>query len=161
MINIRKAKSEESDQIWEIIREVISAGDTYAFSPDSSKEQMLGYWFGNDRHTYVALVDGKVAGTFVIRDNQPGLGSHIANGSYMTASKYRGLGVGKTMGEYSLVEAKRLGYLAMQFNIVIKSNEKAVALWKKIGFDIIGEIPDAFRHAKNGLTNAYIMYKKL
>ena len=161
MIEIRKAKLEDQDQIWEIIREVIASGDTYVFSPDSPKEKMLSYWCGQDKHTYVATIDDKVVGTFVIKDNQPDLGSHIANASYMTSPSATGQGVGKTMGEFSLVEAKRLGYKAMQFNIVISSNQKAVRLWEKLEFKIIGEIPEAFNHKQHGLTNAFIMYRKL
>jgi ribosomal protein S18 acetylase RimI-like enzyme len=98
---------------------------------------------------------------FLIKDNQPGLGAHIANAAYMVSEKAEGKGIGKSMCLYSLDEAKRLGYLAMQFNIVIKSNERAVKLWQKLGFQIIGEIPEAFRHKQLGLTNAYIMYRKL
>jgi len=161
MIEIRKAAAADADNIWNIIKEVIATGDTYVFSPDSSKEKMLDFWFGPGKHTYVALLDGEVAGTFVMRDNQPDLGCHIANGAYMTAPGAAGRGIGKMMGEFSLAEAKRLGYKAMQFNIVIKSNTRAVRLWQKIGFSIIGEIPEAFDHKRNGLTNAYIMYRKL
>lgn len=161
MIEIRKAKIEDQDRVWEIIRHVIAGGDTYVFSPDSSKEKMLAYWFGEGRHTFVATIDNKVVGSFVIRDNQPDLGSHVANGSYMTSPDARGQGVGKAMGEASLVEAKKLGYKAMQFNIVIASNQSAVSLWQRIGFRIIGEIPEAFNHKLHGLTNAYIMYRKL
>jgi ribosomal protein S18 acetylase RimI-like enzyme len=161
VIEIRTATAEDSAQIWEIIREVISKGDTYTFDPNSSKETMLNYWCGPDRHTYVATDDGKIVATFMLRDNQPGLGSHIANGSYMVSEKVSGKGIGKIIGEFSLKEAKRLGYKAMQFNIVIKSNIRAVNLWQKLGFTIIGEIPDAFNHSVNGLTNAYIMYRKL
>jgi len=161
VIEIRKANAEDNDQIWEIIREVISKGDTYVFDPHTSKETMLNYWCGPDRHTYVATDKGKIVGTFLIRDNQPGLGSHIANGSYMVSETASGQGIGKKMGEFSLSEAKRLGYMAMQFNIVIKSNTRAVHLWQNLGFKIIGEIPDAFNHKENGLTNAYIMYRKL
>jgi ribosomal protein S18 acetylase RimI-like enzyme len=65
------------------------------------------------------------------------------------------------MGEFSIEEARQLGYKAMQFNFVVKSNERAVRLWEKLGFQIISEIPDAFDHRQNGLTNAYIMYQKL
>lgn len=161
MIEIRSATQEDSDQIWEIIREVISKGDTYVFDPHTSKETMLNYWYGPDRHTYVATDKEKIVGTFMIRDNQPGLGAHVANGSYMVSGAASGKGVGKKMGESSLAEAKRLGYAAMQFNIVIKSNTRAVHLWQNLGFKIIGEIPDAFNHKKNGMTNAYIMYRKL
>ncbi len=161
MIQIRKAEPSDFDKIWEIIKEVISTGDTYLFDPSSSKEKMLAYWCSADKHSYVAIHDDEIAGTFIMKDNQPDLGSHIANASYMTAVSASGKGVGKAMGEFSLREAKRLGYSAMQFNIVVKSNERAVKLWQKLGFDIIGEIPDAFNHKQNGLTNAYIMYRKL
>ena len=161
MIEIRNATPEDSDQIWEIIREVISKGDTYVFDPHTSKGTMLNYWYAPDRHTYVATDKEKIMGTFMIRDNQPGLGAHIANGSYMVSGAAWGKGIGKKMGEFSLAEAKRLGYTAMQFNIVIKSNTRAVHLWQNLGFKIIGEIPDAFNHKENGMTNAYIMYRKL
>ncbi|MEZ5424862.1 MAG: GNAT family N-acetyltransferase [Pyrinomonadaceae bacterium] len=161
MLTIRKAETRDRDQIWEIIREVIKTGDTYVFAPDSSREKMFSFWFGPDRHTYVAEMDGQVVGTFMIKDNQPDLGSHVANAGYMTSPKAFGRGIGTEMGLFSIEEARRLGYRAMQFNIVIKSNERAVRLWRKLGFEIIGEIPEAFDHARNGLTDALIMYRKL
>jgi ribosomal protein S18 acetylase RimI-like enzyme len=161
MIEIRKAAPQDHDEIWNIIKEVISFGDTYVFSPDSSKEKMLNFWCNEDKHTYVLSMDNKIAGTFFIKNNQPDLGSHIANAGYMTSPAAFGKGIGTAMGKFSITEAQRLGYKAMQFNIVVKSNEKAISLWKKLGFEIIGEIPDAFNHQQNGLTNAYIMYRKL
>jgi len=159
MISIRKALEDDKDDIWNIIRQVISTGDTYLFAPDSSKERMLDYWFKEGKHTYVATDEGKVVGTFIITENQPDLGSHIANASYMTPPSERGKGIGKLMGECSIKEANRLGFHAMQFNIVVKSNEQAVRLWKSLGFKIIGEIPEAFNHPQLGYTNAYIMYR--
>jgi ribosomal protein S18 acetylase RimI-like enzyme len=79
----------------------------------------------------------------------------------MVSPSHQGKGIGLLMAKYSLEEAKRLGYAAIQFNIVIKSNERAVGLWKKVGFKIIGEIPNAFDHPRLGMTNAFIMYKEL
>lgn len=160
-LNIRPAGEEDRDQIWEIIHEVISKGDTYVFDPETDRETMLDIWFGNGKYTYVAEADGLICGTFVIKDNQPGLGSHVANASYLTRPSEFGKGIGTAMGRFSIQEAKRLGYLAMQFNIVVKTNENAVRLWQKLGFQIIGEIPEAFSHRTSGLTNAYIMYRKL
>ena len=161
MIVLRKATIADQDPIWDIIHAVIAKGDTYVFDPNSTKEKMLAYWFHEEKHTYVATQNGAIVGTFVIKDNQPDLGAHIANAAYMTAPAATGQGIGKAMGAFSLEEAKRLGYRAMQFNLVIKSNEIAVRLWQKLGFTIIGEIPEAFNHRQNGLTNAYIMYRKL
>ncbi len=160
-IKIRKADPDDYLSIWAIIHEVISAGDTYVFAPDSSHQEMLKYWCGEDKHTYVATIDHKIVGTFIIKDNLPDLGSHVANASYMTLPSAFGKGIGRTMGEFSLAEAKRLGYRAMQFNIVVKSNEKAIRLWQKLGFEIIGEIPEAFNHSKAGYIDACIMWRKL
>jgi ribosomal protein S18 acetylase RimI-like enzyme len=161
MLEIRRAIKEDEPQIWEIIKSVIAVGDTYVFSPESSREKMLVYWCGADKKTYVALSENRVVGTFYLKENQPDLGSHIANAGYMVSPEAKGKRVGKTMAEFSLEEAKRLGYRAMQFNFVVNSNEVAVKLWLNLGFEIIGEIPEAFNHTQNGLTGAYIMYRKL
>lgn len=161
MIHIRKSNSTDANDIWEILKAIIEEGDSFTYSPQSTKDEMLGYWFSKHNHTYTALLDGKIVGTFFIRDNQPGLGSHIANAGYATSPKSYGQGIGKQMGIFSLGEARRLGYKAMQFNIVVKTNERAVKLWKDLGFKVIGEIPDAFQHRSLGLVNAYIMYQKL
>lgn len=161
MIEIRKAVDPDKPAVWQIIKAVIAGGDTYVFSPDSSDDEMLAYWFTPEKHNYVGVLDGEVVGTFWIKANQPGLGSHVANAAYMVSPDASGKGIGRQMAEFSLEEARRLGFKAMQFNFVVTSNIVAVKLWHSVGFEIIGEIPDAFDHMKNGMTNAYIMYRKL
>lgn len=161
MLEIRKAVETDKPAVWEIIKAVIAGGDTYVFPPDSTEDEMIDYWYGPEKHTYVAELAGDIAGTFFIKANQPGLGSHVGNAGYMVKLGIYGQGIGRQMALWSLDEARRLGYTAMQFNFVVKSNRYAVKLWQDIGFEIIGEIPDAFDHARDGLTNAYIMYRKL
>ena len=161
MIKIRRAVDADKPAVWSIIRAVIVSGDTYVYPPDSSEREMLDYWFSPEKHTYVAEQDGRILATFWLKANQPGLGSHVANAAYMVSPDAHGRGIGREMAEWSLDEARRLGFTAMQFNFVVKSNIHAVRLWQKIGFEIIGEIPDAFNHAQNGRTNAYIMYRRL
>lgn len=160
-IHIRKARESDQNSIWNIISEVIAGGDTYVFTPGSDRTDMLDYWCGLDKQTYVAEIEKEVVGTFILKDNFPGLGSHVANASYMTRPGQFGKGIGRTMAEFSLKEAKRLGYSAMQFNNVVKSNVRAIQLWQKLGFEIKGEIPDAFWHSENGYTDAYIMWRRL
>ena len=160
-IIIRKALLTDYDQIWQIIRQVIATGDTYVFDPGSSKEKMLGIWCGEDKHTFVATIGNRVVGTFMMRDNFPDLGSHIVNAGYMTLPALSGKGIGRAMAEYSLKEAKKLGYNSMQYNMVIKTNLNAIRLWKSLGFKIIGEIPGALNNPKKGLMDAYIMWKEL
>ena len=160
-ISFRLAKFSDSDALWEIIEPIIRKGDTYVFDPQSSREELLAYWMNETNTVYVAEYQGVVVGTFILKSNQKGLGSHICNASFMVNTAFSGKGIGRAMGEFALKEAKQLGYYAMQFNMVIKSNTRAVKLWESLGFEVIGEIPEAFKHATLGFTNALIMYKKL
>lgn len=160
-MTIRLATPTDHKAVWHIISNVISTGDTYVFAPDSSQEKMLAYWFSADKHTYVAEENNEILGTFYLKENQMDLGSHIVNAGYMVSENARGKGIGKAMAEFSLIEARRLGFRGMQFNLVVKTNEKAVKLWLKMGFSIIGEIPEAYKHSSLGFVNAYIMYQKI
>ncbi|MGQ0542262.1 MAG: GNAT family N-acetyltransferase [Blastocatellia bacterium] len=161
MAEIRKALETDKSAVWQIIKNVIAGGDTYVFSPDTSEEEMMAYWFSPEKFNYVAVLDGEVVGTYWLKANQPGLGSHVGNGAYMVSPEAKGKGIGRKMAEHSIEEAHSLGFKSIQFNFVVKSNEVAVKLWKSVGFEVIGEIPEAFDHKENGLTNAYIMYRKL
>ena len=161
LVNFRKATVKDSSQIWAILEPIIREGATYVFDPQSSKEKMLDYWLAADKQTYLAERDGEVLGTFYLKANQPDRGAHVVNAGYMVSPKSAGEGIGKAMAEFSLIEAKRLGYLAMQFNFVVKSNTPAVNLWKKMGFEVVGEVPEAFSHPNLGLTSVYVMYRKL
>lgn len=157
----RAATWEDSDRLWEIIESIVRAGETYVFSPDSSREKMLEYWLGSDKDTYVAELHGEILGTFYLKANQPDRGSHVVNAGYMVEPKAGGRGIGRALAEFSFAEARRLGYTAMQFNYVISSNTVAVSLWEKLGFKIVGQVPDAFMHPKLGPTDVYVMYRKL
>ena len=161
MVEIRLATETDRDAIWEIFHDVIAPGDTYAFDPQMSRQDALTYWFRSDTHTYVAEQDRHVVGTYILRPNQSGGGSHVANAAFMVASKARGQGIGRAMGEHCLREARRLGFSAMQFNFVISTNEGAIGLWKQLGFEIVGTLPGAFRDPEKGYVDVYIMFRSL
>lgn len=147
--------------IWGIFRDVISRGDTYTYAPDMTEEQAKNIWVLGGCHGYVVKHGNDIVGTFTIRSNKPGFGDHVANAGYMVHQDYRGKGIAQAMCKYSLKEAKKLGYTAMQFNFVVASNKPAVQLWQKMGFKIIGTVPKAFRHSSLGLTDVHIMYRSL
>lgn len=159
MAAIRPAASVDEDAIWEIFHEVVATGGTYVFDPATNRDEGLAYWLNPAYRCYVAEEDGRVVGTYILRDNQPGLGSHVANASFMVRGDARGRGIGRQMGEHALAEAKSLGYRAMQFNIVAATNENAIRLWQSLGFAIIGTLPEAFRHASQGYVDAHVMYR--
>lgn len=160
-IKIRSAIRSDESGIWEIIEPVIKSGDTYMYAPDSSREKMMSIWFDPEKFTYVAEMEDKILGTFFLKANQPDLGSHVVNAGYMVHPDFRGRGIAEQMCRFSLTEAQRLGFKAMQFNCVISTNEVAVRLWQKCGFSIIGTLPKAYQHQKLGLVDAHVMYQWL
>jgi L-amino acid N-acyltransferase YncA len=160
-MKIRAAAEADRAAIWKIFHEVVAAGDTYAFDPDMSREEALAYWFSVDTRTYVADSTVGVVGTYILRPNQAGGGSHVANAAFMVAPEARGQGIGRAMGEHCLSEARRLGFRAMQFNFVVSTNESAVRLWQQLGFKIVGTLPGAFCHPENGYVDVYVMYCSL
>jgi L-amino acid N-acyltransferase YncA len=161
MLTIRRATPDDREMVWQIMHEVISAGETYTFDPQTPRDDALAYWFQPGSHTFVAEHDGRIVGTYILKANQPGLGSHVANAAFMVPTAARGLGVGRTMCEHSLAEARRLGFLSMQFNFVVSTNEGAVRLWQQLGFTIVGTLPQAFRHPTLGRVDAYVMFRHL
>jgi len=159
--SIEPASESDWAGIWQIFSDVISHGDTYTYAPDMSEEQVKNIWIRNNCRGYVVKHGSEIVGTFTLRPNKPGFGDHVANAGYMVREDYRGKGIAQAMCAYSLKEAKKYGYIAMQFNFVVASNKPAVTLWQKMGFKIIGTVPKAFRHSGLGLTDVYIMYRSL
>ena len=144
-----------------MFRAVFGPGDTYAVDPHMSREEALAYWFRPGTHTYVAEHNRHVVGTYVLKPNQAGAGSHVANAAFMVAPEARGQGIGRAMGEHCLSEARRLGFRAMQFNFVVSTNTSAIHLWERLGFRIVGTLPVAFQHPQKGYVAVYVMYRSL
>jgi ribosomal protein S18 acetylase RimI-like enzyme len=161
VIRVRPAVSEDRDSVWMILQPVIRAGETYTLPRDMTRDAALAYWFANGHEVFVAETEGQLVGTYFLRANQGGGGSHVANCGYITASAASGKGVARAMCAHSLEHAKARGFRAMQFNFVVSSNERAVRLWKSFGFEIVGRIPDAFLRPVAGYTDVYVMYRLL
>ena len=161
-MKIRPATDADREAIWNIFHEVVATGDTYALDPSISREDALAYWFAPGTHTYVAEQPAiGVAGTYILRPNQLGGGSHVANAGFMVSASARGQGLGRAMAEHCLSEARRLGFRAMQFNYVISTNTAAIRLWQDLGFEIVGTLASAFRHPDKGYVDVYVMYCSL
>jgi L-amino acid N-acyltransferase YncA len=161
MLQIREATNADRDPIWNIFHAVVASGDTYTFDPQTSREDGLAYWLDPSHRCYVAERECEVVGTYILKANQPGLGSHVANAGFMVSPGARGHHVGRRLGEHALSEARRLGFRAMQFNFVVSTNAPAIHLWQQLGFAIAGTLPGAFRHREKGYVDAYVMFRSL
>lgn len=160
-MTIRPAETRDHDPIWAILEPVIRAGETYTLPRDMGREEALAYWFKEGHEVLVAEENGAVVGTYYLRANQHGGGSHVANCGYMTAADATGRGIAGAMCADSLERARRRGFRAMQFNFVVSSNERAVRLWQRFGFAILGTLPNAFLHPQFGYVDAHVMFRVL
>ena len=161
-ITVRLFEDRDWPATWEIIQPVFRAGETYAFSTEITEKEAHRVWIDLPSATFVAVDErNEILGTYYIKPNQPALGNHVCNCGYIVSGNARGRGVASTMCEHSQREAVARGFLSMQYNLVAATNESAVRLWKKHGFELIGTLPEAFRHSQLGLVDAHVMYKKL
>ena len=159
---IREYVDADWPAVWPIFREVVSAGDTYAYDPGWSSDEARRVWVEAPPGRTVVACDGPaVLGTAKMGPNRPGPGSHVATASFMVAAAARGRGVGRALGEYAVAWARAQGYAAMQFNAVVESNHAAVRLWQALGFRIIGTVPEAFEHPSLGRVGLHVMHRYL
>lgn len=157
---LRPYSPEDAAALWDILRPTFRAGDSYTIDPDVSEAEALAYWTAPPREVWMAA-SGTPLGTYYIRPNHPGPGDHVCNCGYVTHPGARGQGIARAMLDHSLARARALGYAAMQFNFVVATNTRAIDTWNRAGFATVGRLPRVFRHPKEGLTDALVMFKEL
>src|SRR5436305_14265426 len=155
-MHIRAAHpTEDASAIWAIVEPIFRAGETYTVPRDLTRETALTYWFAPAHEVFVADEGGAVGGTYFLQPNQQGGGAHVANCGYATAPWATGRGVARAMCAHSLDRARQRGFQAMQFNFVVSTNQRAIALWESFGFAIVGRLPGAFQHPVAGFVDAF------
>ena len=158
---IRRATVADAAAILRIFRAVVAPGDTYSFTTDTTDDDAVAYFLASGITSFVAEDNLQVIGMYKLIPNRIGRGSHVANASFMVDPDAQGRGAGRALGEHCLDEARRQGYDAMHFNFVVSTNNAGVALWKTLGFEIVGTLPKAFEHATLGKVDAYVMHRFL
>jgi len=159
---IRRFVEADWAAVWSILEPIMRAGETYAFPRDISETEMRRAWIEAARATFVAEDgQGQVLGTYFVKPNQAGPGDHICNCGYAVGTAARGRGIARAMCLHSQDAARDMGFLGMQFNLVVSTNTGAVALWQTLGFAIIGTLPGVFRHPSEGRVDAHVMFKEL
>ncbi|MFB6817344.1 GNAT family N-acetyltransferase [Streptomyces sp. NPDC056347] len=160
---IREATTEDWSAIWPFFHEIVAAGETFTYPLDLEREEARSWWLLQAPNRTVVAVDdeGTVLGTAKMNNNHMGNGAHIASASYMVDPAHAGQGVGRALCEYTLDWARAAGFGAMQFNAVVETNVHAVALYRSLGFEVLGTLPEGFNHPKHGLVGMHIMHCRL
>jgi L-amino acid N-acyltransferase YncA len=161
-VRIRDATEDDWPRIWPVFREVVQAGETYAYDANLSSEQARRLWLmSSPSRTVVAVEDDEVLGTATMGPNRPGRGSHVGTASFMVSSVARGRGVGRALAEHVVAWHRDEGFRGIQFNAVVETNTAAVSLWRSLGFTVVGTVPGAFDHPRHGYVGLHVMYLPL
>lgn len=160
-MQIRPATDADDAALWALLEPVFRAGQTYALEREIGRAEALAYWCGGSHRVFLAEAGGAALGSYYICPNQRGGGAHVCNCGFVTAPEAQGRGVARAMLAHALDTARQTGYRAMQFNFVVASNTRAVALWQSAGFEVVGRLPLAFHHPQLGPVDALVMFKTL
>ena len=162
VMEIREATDADWPLVWPVFEATVQAGETYAFDPDMPEDVARSIWMERPPgHTVVAVADGELLGTAKMGPNRGGRGAHVGTASFMVAPAARGRGVGRALATYVVDWHRREGYRAIQFNAVVETNTAAVALWRSLGFTIVGTVPEAFDHPEHGYVGLHVMHLPL
>lgn len=160
-MEIRPATDADWPAIWAAMEPAIREGETLALDRATTAEQGKAYWMAPAHEVSVAVVDGEVAGSSFLRPNQPGPGSHVGNCGYIVAPWAAGRGVARALCRHTQARGVERGFRALQFNIVVSTNTRAVKAWEGEGFHVAGTLPGAFRRPNGDYVDAYVMFKSL
>jgi L-amino acid N-acyltransferase YncA len=159
-VTIRPATEADWPAIWPFWREIVEAGETYAYPLGATSEQARAWWFDGS-HVVACDEGGTVLGTAKMGPNRPGRGSHVGTASFMVDPAARGRGVGRRLGEHAVQWHRDQGFAAIQFNAVVETNLAAVRLWQDLGFEVVGTVPRAFDSAAHGRVGLHVMHLDL
>ena len=160
-MEIREAKPEDWAAIWPFFEQIVSAGETYAYDPNMSELEARRLWMVEPPGRTVVAVDGDgtIIGTANVYANRPGPGSHVASASFMVDPAHAGQGAGRALGQYVIDWARAGGFRAIQFNAVVETNERAIGLWRSLGFEVLTTVPEAFHHPTRGYVGLLVMHR--
>ncbi|RVV97832.1 N-acetyltransferase [Mesobaculum littorinae] len=160
-LTIREIGREEEETVWRLLKPIVEAGETLCAPPGGGRAGGLAYWWPATARVFLAEAEGTPLGTAYLRPNQTGGGAHVCNAGFATAPEAKGRGVARALLVRVLDEARAAGFAAMQFNFVVASNTRAIAIWESHGFEVVGRLPCAYRPLSGGEVDALVMYRRL
>lgn len=158
---IRSYEEKDLKEMTVIWNEVVTDG--IAFPQEDILDETTGAaFFAEQSYCGVATDDnGSVVGLYILHPNNIGRCGHICNASYAVSTKCRGQHIGEKLVLDCMAQAKKRGFMILQFNAVVESNIHARHLYERIGFRQLGVIPKGFRMKDGHYENICPYYIEL
>jgi len=161
-LQVRPLEAADWPAVWALLAPVFRAGETFPHDPAITETEAQVAWVEQSQAVMVAVdASGAVVGTYYLRPNSLTLGAHVANAGYVVAEPCLRQGIGSRLCQHSLQAARRLGFRALQFNLVVSTNTAGLRCWQRNGFQVVGTLPGAFCHRQLGYVDAVVMFQGL
>lgn len=145
-IIVRAYRDEDLPAMTAIWNEVVEEGIAFPQEECLSQEEARAFFASQSRSAVaVRESDGAVLGLYILHPNNVGRCGHLCNASYAVASESRGLRIGEKLVRDCIASAPAFGFRVLQFNAVVRTNNRARRLYEKLGFTQLGVIPGGFR----------------
>ena len=138
-MDIRAATEADWPAIWPFWRDIVEAGETYAYPLGADVRPGPGaWWFPTGSRVTVLEEDGSLLGCAKMGPNRPGRGAHVGTATFMVAAAARGRGsVGAWPRTWSPGTARGLGGHPVQRGG--RDQHRRGRLWQDLGFPILSD----------------------
>ena len=165
---LRNADGSDGDAVFEVFNltheetdYLLSYPDENSFDPEQEAKFLQEKSDSADEIEIVAVIDGKIAGMAGIEAvGRKYKVRHRADFGISVLKEYWGLGIGKALAKACIQCAKEAGYEQLELNAVAE-NERAVSLYKSLGFKEFGRNPKGFKSRISGFQEVVFMLLEL
>ncbi len=149
----------EMIKIW---NEIVEEGNAFP-QEELLTVQTGAEFFASQTYSAVAVNSEteEVCGLYILHPNNVGRCAHICNASYAVSSDFRGQHIGEKLVLDCMMQGKLHGFKILQFNAVVVTNIHARHLYERLGFVLLGTIPQGFRMKDGHYEDICPYYREL
>lgn len=165
---IRNGDESDGNAVFEVFNRthaetdyLLSYPDENSFDPEQEAQFLKEKTISPNEIELIAIVDGKIAGTAGIESvGKKYKVKHRAEFGISVLKEYWGIGLGKALTKACIQCARDAGYDQLELNVVAE-NDRALSLYRSLGFVEYGRNPRGFNSQITGYQELVYMLLKL
>lgn len=157
---VRGYKEADVPEMVRIWNKVVDDGVAFP-QLDLLDEESGKKFFSEQTYCAVAQTEGKTVGMYILHPNNVGRCGHICNASFAVDADCRGKHIGEKLVLDCLEQGKGHDFKILQFNAVVENNIHARHLYERLGFVLVGKIPNGFKMKDGHFENICVYYHEL
>ena len=160
-MRIRDLEMTDMTNVISLWNEIIAEGNSFPEDTILSEEEGIEFFATQSAIGVAEDVSGALRGLYVLRSCGIGRCGHIGTASVAVSSTARGIHIGEKLLKDCMDKAREHGFKILELKDVREENMVANHLFTKLGFRLIGSIPNGFRNKDGSYSNTMIYYCEL